>query len=130
VLLADALFVATAAAGLGAAIVASHPLFVAIRFSGIAYLTYFGVRALMSRRTEFGDATEGSPDRAFRLGLRTQLANPNVISFFASLLPQFVDSSRPVVLQFVILGATFVMGDAMVFAVYAALANQARPALP
>ncbi len=129
VLVGDAAFVAAAAAGLGALLVASHPLFVAVKWLGVAYLAYLGVRALLDRGRGYAFDAPGRERRAFRLGLTTQLANPKVILFFGALLPQFVDPSRPALPQFVLLGATFVLSDALVFAAYGALAHRARTLL-
>lgn len=127
VLVGDAIFVGLASAGLGAALVAAHGVFVAVRWLGIAYLAYLGVRALLDRGQAFGvDPVRGDDGRAFRLGLGTQLANPKVILFFGALLPQFVDPARPVAPQFALLGATFIASDALVFAAYGALAHRAR----
>ena len=126
VLVADALFVAAAALGLGAVLVASHAVFVAVRWLGIAYLAYLGVRALLDRGRAFAVDPAGVERRAFRFGLTTQLANPKIILFFGALLPLFVDPARPAALQFVLLGATFIVSDALVFAGYGALAHRAR----
>jgi threonine/homoserine/homoserine lactone efflux protein len=126
VLVGDAVFVAAAALGLGALLVASHTVFVAVRWAGIAYLVYLGVRALLDRGTAFAVDAPGHERRAFRFGLTTQLANPKIILFFGALLPLFVDPSRPAAPQFVLLGATFIVSDALVFAAYGALAHRAR----
>jgi homoserine/homoserine lactone efflux protein len=126
VLVGDAVFVVAAACGLGAVLVASHGVFVAIKWLGICYLAYLGVRALLDRGDAF--AVEPSAPRrgAFRLGLATQLANPKVILFFGALLPQFVDPAAPAAPQFALLGATFIASDLLVFAGYGALAHRAR----
>ena len=127
VLLGNAAFVSASALGLGALLVASHPLFLAVKWLGIAYLAYLGVRALLARGQGYAfDDVPGAGGRAFRLGLTTQLANPKIVLFFGALLPQFVDPARPVALQFAILGATFIVGDGLVFAAYGALAHRAR----
>ncbi|MBV8644442.1 MAG: LysE family translocator [Candidatus Eremiobacteraeota bacterium] len=127
VLVGDTVFVAAAALGLGALLVASHTVFLAVRWLGIAYLAYLGIRALLDRGTAFSlEADDGADRRAFRFGLTTQLANPKVVLFFSALLPQFIDPARPVAAQFVLLGATFVMCDVFVFAGYGALAHRAR----
>ncbi len=129
VLAGDAVFVAAAAVGLGAALVASHAIFVAVRWAGIAYLAYLGARALLAPGRG-GFAVDGDADpRAFRLGLTTQLANPKVVLFFGALLPQFVDPARPAAPQFAVLGATFIVSDLIVFAAYGALAHHARAML-
>jgi homoserine/homoserine lactone efflux protein len=129
VLAGDAVFVVAAAGGLGAVLVASHGVFVAIKWLGIGYLAYLGIRALLER----GAALDLEPDAArrgaFRLGLATQLANPKVILFFGALLPQFVDPAAPAAPQFALLGATFIVSDLLVFAAYGALAHRARPLL-
>jgi threonine/homoserine/homoserine lactone efflux protein len=129
VLAGDAVFVAAAAFGLGAILVASHGVFIAVKYAGIAYLAYLGVRALLDRGASFAVDAAGIERRAFRLGLTTQLANPKVILFFGALLPQFVDPSRPAAPQFVLLGATFIASDLLVFAGYGALAHRTRSLL-
>jgi len=129
VLVADALFVAAAALGLGAVFVASHAVFVAVRWLGVAYLVYLGVRALLDRGDAFAVDVSGGDRRAFRFGLTTQLANPKIMVFFGALLPLFVDPGRPAAPQFVLLGATFILSDALVFGGYGALAHRARELL-
>lgn len=126
VLVGDAAYVGAAAAGLGAVLIASHAVFVAVRWIGIAYLVYLGVRALLDRGTGHVLDARGSGRRAFRLGLTTQLANPKVMLFFGALLPQFVDPARPAAVQFALLGATFITSDALVFAGYGLAAHRAR----
>lgn len=130
VLAGDAVFVAAAALGLGAVLVASHALFLAVKWLGIAYLAYLGVRALLDRGTVHAlDGGARAVPNAFRLGLTTQLANPKVVLFFGALLPQFVDPAHPAAPQFALLGATFIVSDLLVFAGYGALAHGARRAL-
>jgi threonine/homoserine/homoserine lactone efflux protein len=129
VLAGDAVFVAAAALGLGAVLVASHALFVAVKWLGIVYLAYLGVRALLDRGSPLALDGGGAVRNAFRLGLTTQLANPKVILFFGALLPQFVDPAHPAAPQFALLGATFIASDLVVFAGYGALAHGARRVL-
>jgi homoserine/homoserine lactone efflux protein len=129
VLVGDAVFVAVAACGLGAVLVASHGVFVAVKWLGIAYLAYLGVRALLDRGAGYAPDASGADRRAFRLGVTTQLANPKVILFFGALLPQFVDPAHPAAAQFALLGATFIASDFLVFAAYGALAHRARTLL-
>lgn len=84
--------------GLVALLVASEPVFRAIQYAGAAYLIYLGLIAL--REAFRGDpassvAAELSPPRrlapatAYRQGLVSNLGNPKIAVFFASLLPQF-----------------------------------------
>jgi threonine/homoserine/homoserine lactone efflux protein len=126
VLLGDAAFVSAAALGLGALLVASHGVFIAVKWAGVAYLAYLGIRVFLEGGSAFSVEAAGAGRRAFRFGLATQLSNPKVILFFGALLPQFVDPARPAAVQFVLLGVTFIVSDALVFAAYGALAHRAR----
>ena len=127
VLLGNAAFVGATALGLGALLVASHPLFLAVKWLGIAYLAYLGLRACWRAAVRRMPSTRRAPaDEPSGSASTTQLANPKIVLFFGALLPQFVDPARPVALQFAILGATFIAGDGLVFAGYGALAHRAR----
>ena len=87
-----------AALGLTALLVASEPVFLAIRLAGAAYLVYLGLHALWSAirpsRDVLLDAPASGPRLAarpaFRSGLLSNLGNPKMALFFSSLLPQFL----------------------------------------
>ena len=73
VLVGDAAFVSAAALGLGALLVASHGIFIAVKWAGIAYLAYLGARALLDRGTGYAVDAGGGERRAFRLAWAPQL---------------------------------------------------------
>lgn len=84
--------------GLVALLVASEPVFRAIQYAGAAYLIYLGVMALREafRHGEIAVAAAElppprrlAPATAYRQGLVSNLGNPKIAVFFASLLPQF-----------------------------------------
>lgn len=85
-----------AGSGLGAVIHASQPAFEVIRWAGVAYLVYLGVRALMAaaRHDEAADAAEavtgGRRWAAARTGFLCNITNPKVLAFNLAVLPQFV----------------------------------------
>ena len=87
-----------ASIGLAALLVASEPVFVALKLAGAAYLVYLGLQALRqafrSVAPELGRAPGSplAPARAFRQGLLSNLGNPKMAVFFTSLLPQFGSS--------------------------------------
>jgi threonine/homoserine/homoserine lactone efflux protein len=84
-----------AAAGVVAVLRASQPAFTALRLAGAAYLVYLGVQSLVAavRRREHRLATTGATSGgALRQGLVSNLANPKMVVFFTSLLPQFGES--------------------------------------
>ncbi|MGO4122792.1 LysE family translocator [Inquilinus sp. YAF38] len=102
--------------GIVALLVASEPLFLAVKYAGAAYLVWLGVHALRSawRPGEGGQgAFTARPARrlgrgaAFRQGLVSDLGNPKMAVFFASLLPQFVPAGQPAFTTFLALGLVF-----------------------
>lgn len=56
-------------------------------------------------------------------------ANPKIGIFFTSLLPQFVDPGRPVLLPFMALGAVFVLMTVLWLALYCVVAARAAQTL-
>ena len=85
-----------ASAGLSAVLLASAPLFMAIRIAGAAYLVLLGVQALVAaiRGVHRVDA-DAAPRRRrapYRQGVLSNLGNPKMAVFFTSLLPQFGSS--------------------------------------
>ncbi|MGK9232605.1 LysE family translocator [Inquilinus limosus] len=113
--------------GIVALLVASEPLFLAVKYAGAAYLVWLGLHALRAawRGDEVGDAGPARPARrlgrgaAFRHGLVSDLGNPKMAVFFASLLPQFVPAGQPAFTAFLALGLVFSL---MTFAWLAAYA--------
>jgi threonine/homoserine/homoserine lactone efflux protein len=65
----------------------------------------------------------------FRQGLLSDLANPKIGVFFTSLLPQFVDPGRPVLLPFLALGAVFVLMTMLWLCAYCLIAARAAETL-
>jgi len=106
-------------AGLAALIVASQPVFLAIRLIGAAYLVFLGLQALYGAIKKPSHARTPSPSRGegqgrglsaftgYRQGLISNLSNPKIIVFFLSLLPQFVTRSSASFLGLLLLGGIF-----------------------
>jgi threonine/homoserine/homoserine lactone efflux protein len=104
-----------AALGLGA-LVAAHPAaFEAIRWLGVGYLLWLAVAALRDGPGTFKpDARTFPAGKIFLQALMVNLMNPKVILFILAFLPQFVDPSRPILAQFMTLGAVFCLGGLIV----------------
>ena len=103
-----------ASAGVAALIVASEPVFVALKLAGAAYLAFLGAQALRdavfrerSDRPDFRGAVSSSRSNAFRQGLLSDLANPKMAVFFTSLLPQFVPDGEAHFWTLLALGLVF-----------------------
>ncbi|MBB5961953.1 LysE family translocator [Planomonospora venezuelensis] len=116
------LHIAAAAAGLSYVVARSATLFNLIKWAGVAYLVYLGVRALTSRQDPGIREAEPQPLRAIFLeGVVVNVLNPKVILFFLAFLPQFVEPEAGAVpLQIVILGGTLLLLGLVSDMVYAA----------
>ena len=83
-----------ASAGLSAVLLASRPVFTALRLLGAAYLVLLGAQAIVAA-VRGRSAHEGGQARrraAYRQGVLSNLGNPKMVVFFTSLLPQFAAS--------------------------------------
>lgn len=105
-------------AGLAALLAASEPLFLAVKYLGAAYLVYLGIQALREALWPSVTAHVGLDGRAtrrltasaaFRQGLISNLGNPKMTIFFASLLPQFVPAGVNAFAWLLFLGTVFVI---------------------
>jgi threonine/homoserine/homoserine lactone efflux protein len=99
----QAVWTIAASVGVVALLTASEPVFRALKLVGAAYLVYLGAQSLwaaLARRAHthpVRSAAPLSPSRALRQGILSNLGNPKMAVFFASLLPQF-GSSFPALL--------------------------------
>jgi threonine/homoserine/homoserine lactone efflux protein len=110
------------AAGLGALLKASPALYDVLRYAGVAYLVWLGIKAWRAPVGGGGAAdphTRRSARALFATGLGTGLSNPKLIIFAAALFPQFLDMHRPFWIQLVILVASFVVIEGGWYCVYA-----------
>ncbi len=110
------------ALGLGALLKASPRLFDILRYAGVAYLIWLGIKAWRAPvgNADGGDAGPVRSARAlYATGLLTGLSNPKLIIFAAALFPQFIDLARPFWLQLAILIVSFVVIESFWYSVYA-----------
>lgn len=130
---ANSTYFGVSAVGLTAALVASPGLFAVIKWGGVVYLLWLGVRALLASAGTFGAAKhvgQKSLWSLFRQGYLVEIANPKALLYVGAALPQFLDLGRPTLPQFAIMGiATFAI-DCTIYGGYAVLgAAIARGAL-
>jgi len=91
----------------------SATAFLLVKWLGVAYLAWIGVRLILSRTRKpdvVGDAWD-ERRRLFRRGFVTSMANPYAVIFFGALFPQFIDPSVPVPPQLLVLGVTYLVVD-------------------
>ena len=124
--------------GVVALLVASEPLFLAVKYAGAAYLVFLGLQALRAALRPApagapgpGAAREALPARrlapaaAFAQGVVSDLGNPKMAVFFASLLPQFVPGGVATFAALMALGAVFAAMTFCWLALYAAVIARA-----
>lgn len=102
--------VVAASVGLSAVIAASALAFNTVKWLGVAYLVWIGVRTMTLPAVALGgDLTRTSLRRAFTQGAIVNALNVKIALFFMSFLPQFLDPGRGWVgFQAFVLGLVFV----------------------
>ena len=130
ILAGNAVYFVLSGMGLGALLLASRHLFMAIKWIGAAYLVFLGLRMLFGRSPEGSESVQpAKPTRhvgVFWNGFLIQIANPKAIIFFAALLPQFINPDESAAMQILILGCSSVIVEFIVLAVYVATCRAAR----
>ncbi|TFZ08404.1 LysE family translocator [Ramlibacter humi] len=110
---------ALSAAGMGAVLAASETAFMVLKVVGAAYLVYLGIRTFRSGGTLKLGARAVRGGSLYVQGLLVGASNPKAILFFSAFFPQFIDPAQPVLPQFTLLAATFVIGDFLMLVVAA-----------
>ncbi|MGR8933371.1 MAG: LysE family translocator [Gammaproteobacteria bacterium] len=120
-----------AAVGLAALFALSSLAFSVVKYAGAIYLVYLGMQMLRAFSIEnLASAPTDEPFWCvFRDGFVVALLNPKTTVFFAALLPQFLSSNTPPILQSMALGFLFVAIAAVTDSTYALAAGAAAPAL-
>ena len=122
---------AATALGLSALVAASETAYLVLRVVGAAYLVWLGGRMLWRAFRRVAAADEEAtlppptgPVRAFGQGLLTNLLNPKVGVFYATLLPPFIPDGAPVLGTSVLLAGVHVSEGILWFAVLIWLTDQ------
>lgn len=109
--------------GLGALITASPLIFQAIKLAGAAYLIWLGLRSLWQSWQPASTAKSGKlRANPYLQAVLTQLGNPKAILFFGALLPQFLDTSAPLVPQYLLMFVITFIGESVILTGYGWLA--------
>jgi threonine/homoserine/homoserine lactone efflux protein len=108
--------VLAAALGLSLIIAQSATTFNAIKFVGVAYLVYLGLRILLRKEASFAVepmASQGAR-RALTEGIVVEALNVKTALFFLAFLPQFASPADPLVPQLVLMGSICVLLNTLV----------------
>lgn len=117
--------------GLGALLATSAGIFTVLKWIGAAYLIWLGLKLWRApvASTEATTETETARERPLRIFLHTYVVtalNPKSIVFFVAFLPQFLDTTLPLVPQMVIFEVTFLVLATLNASTYALMASAAR----
>lgn len=118
------LVLVASAAGLTALLLAVPGAFDVLRYMGVAYLLYLGVKAWRAEVQPIEAdgpalAREVAAGELFRAGFAIGISNPKLLLFAAAFLPQFVNPRMPEAPQFAILVVTFAVLECFWYFVYA-----------
>lgn len=115
------------ATGIASLIVASHTLFQIIKWVGVAYLVYLGCSAIFSKSGGLvvnASAPLKKRSSLFTHGFLIEFSNPKALLYFSAILPQFLDVSRPIAIQFFIMWLTAFLLQIIIYAAYAYLGER------
>jgi threonine/homoserine/homoserine lactone efflux protein len=132
VALGDLVAMTASLAGLGALVLTSAALFTALKWIGAAYLVWMGLtlwRAGGAATLPEAVVPRIAAGAVFRQAALVTALNPKSLVFFIAFVPQFLDPAAPLLPQFALLTATFVMLAAVNALLYAMLADGMRARL-
>ncbi|WFS04287.1 LysE family translocator [Rhizobium tumorigenes] len=112
--------------GLSAILMTSALAFEIVKYAGVAYLVYLGIRSMLEKQAslELTRASKITSYQAFRQAIVAEILNPKTALFFLAFLPQFITSEHgAVVSQFAILGLTFAVMSALYTSILAVAAG-------
>ena len=122
---ANALQMLAAGLGLATLIATTDWALDAIKWAGVAYLVYVGIRTFLAEPKSASEAeTQMSARRLYLQGFLTSASNPKAVFFFAALFPQFITAGAPLAPQLMILGSTYLLIDGVILMIYGATATR------
>lgn len=132
--LAFVLMIGMVIVGLGALLEASELAFQIVKWAGVAYLAYLGVKMFLDRDTH-QDSSMSDPVSGLQLAKRefmVAMSNPKAVLLFTAFVPQFIEPSNgsSFTTQLVMLGLIYIVIEffaAIVWAVSGAAIRSLKP---
>lgn len=131
--LAFSILMVVSALGLGAIIVSSTFWFSVIKWFGVVYLFYVGIKTwrsaamvLEEHENEVGTKAKRGHLARMRQEFLVAIGNPKAVLLFTAIFPQLLDLSQPVPMQFFWMGVTFCMTEFIAAYIYAMSGKQIR----
>jgi threonine/homoserine/homoserine lactone efflux protein len=124
------LLIALSMFGIGALIKASLVWLAVLKWVGGLYLVWLGIQVWRAPPVDLSDQptpVQTGGAALFRQGALAAATNPKGLLFFSAFLPHFIDPGRSLLLQFVLMAATFVVIEFVTEYVLASAAHRIRP---
>ena len=118
---ANLLQIILASLGLATIVLSSGEVFQAIKWLGVAYLIFLGVRKFFSKADlKINEINKRSRSflQLYTEGFLMSAANPKAIVFFAALFPAFISTEIDLVPQIIALALTFLCIDCLSLLLY------------
>jgi len=109
-----------ASLGLVSLIHNAQEIFIFVKWAGVAYLVYVGLKLFFSKSPHnIKDSKQQSTSSSlFWQGFITSAVNPKAVIFFAALFPQFINPTEPLLSQFAVLSMTYIVVDGLFLSFY------------
>ena len=129
---ANTLQILLSAFGLATIVISSGEIFSLIKWIGVGYLMYMGMRKIIAK-PDIGNFKKRTTEKSFfnlyREGFLMSASNPKAIVFFATLFPLFIDQNLALAPQLVILGLTYLAIDGICLLIYVQFASKLKKSL-
>ncbi|WP_353153323.1 LysE family transporter [Pollutimonas bauzanensis] len=116
------------AVGLGALLAASELAFGIVKWLGVGYLIYLGWKQFRTDAAPVAvESQKSAPFSVRELILRgclINITNPKGTVFLLAVVPQFLDLSQPLAIQYVVIAATLCFTDLVAMGFYTSLASR------
>lgn len=125
ILSANAIYIAAAAFGLSGLFLAFPALFDIVKWAGVCYLIWIGLReihgAWRASNAEIAARPPASHRALFRSSFIVQIGNPKALLYFCAMLPAFAGVTSNPPLWIIIFGAISLMAEYFVLLLYTVL---------
>jgi len=126
--LSDLILIGAVAIGLGAVLAASELFFSIIKWVGVVYLFWLAIQLWQHKPNSLEtniNSPSSSATKAFRRSLLVALSNPKGLLFFSAFLPQFINTTEPQTIQYIMLAMLTAVLDMAIMACYVSGGAQA-----
>lgn len=127
--LSHTIFFSISFAGLATILLASATVFEWIRWIGVGYMIWLGVRQWTSRVSPMQEGRSQAVVSAWSLllqGFAVNTTNPKALVFYAAFFPPFVNPNSPIIPQLMLMALVFIAIFVIVAVIHGFAAAQAR----